>query len=108
MKIEILGGTSPRLYKLVAPLVMNAAVLRQNDNYPYKTSQRHEWLLALDDEDENKISGFFPVERREGYAYINNYYLSAEAEESVFAGTYREIHRDVCPDGSAGRRCPYA
>ena len=81
MKIEILGGTSPRLYKLVAPLVMNAAVLRQNDNYPYKTSQRHEWLLALDDEDENKISGFFPVERREGYAYINNYYLSPEAEE---------------------------
>lgn len=50
MKIEILGGTSPRLYKFVAPLVMNAAVLRQNNNYPYKTSSRHEWLVGLDDD----------------------------------------------------------
>lgn len=82
MKIEILGGTSPRLYKLVAPLVMNATILRQNNNYPYKTSSRHEWLVGLDD-DGKTVRGFFPMERREGYYYLNNYYVPADSEEEL-------------------------
>ena len=83
MNIELLGGTSSRLYKLVAPLVMSAAVLRQNNNYPYKTSVRHEWLVALED-DGKTVKGFFPIERRDGYAYINNYYVSAERKKSCW------------------------
>lgn len=87
------------MYKLVAPLVMNATVLRQNDNYPYKTSSRHEWLVALADDD-TKVWGFFPVERREGYAYINNYYISPNADESLLSKLIErsvELYVPVCP-----------
>ena len=38
MKIEKFSGTDPQLYKLVAPLVMSPGILRQNNNYPFKTS----------------------------------------------------------------------
>ena len=38
MDIEKLHGTDPRLYQLVAPLVMSIPVLRYNNNYPFKTS----------------------------------------------------------------------
>lgn len=99
MKIEILGGTSPRLYKLVAPLVMNAAVLRQNNNYPYKTSSRHEWLVGLDD-DGKTVRGFFPIERREGYYYLNNYYVPADSEEEllrIFIEKAITLYAPICP-----------
>ena len=43
MKIMTLQGTDKLLYELVAPLVMNPAILRQNNNYPFKTSRSHVW-----------------------------------------------------------------
>ena len=49
MDIEKLHGTDPRLYQLVAPLVMSIPVLRYNNNYPFKTSVHHKWLVATDD-----------------------------------------------------------
>ena len=50
MNIEKLHGTSTRLYQLVAPLVMSPPVLRQNNNYPFKTSDHHVWFVALEEE----------------------------------------------------------
>jgi len=41
MEIEKLGGTTERLYRLVAPLVMKPCILRENNNYPFKTSMHH-------------------------------------------------------------------
>ena len=46
MTVEKLDGTSPRLYALVAPLVMRRSVLRQNNNYPFWTSRSHTWFVA--------------------------------------------------------------
>ena len=66
MKIEILGGTSPRLYKLVAPLVMNAAILRQNNNYPYTTSSLNEWHVVLYYH-EKTVRSTFNMQRTEDY-----------------------------------------
>ena len=62
MDIEKLHGTDPRLYQLVAPLVMSIPVLRYNNNYPFKTSVHHKWLVAID----IKSTG----------ACIDNYYVS--------------------------------
>ena len=50
MTIEKLDGTSPRLYTLVAPLVMRRSVLRQNNNYPFWTSRAHTWFVAWEGE----------------------------------------------------------
>lgn len=72
MKIEKLNGTAPRLYQLVAPLVMNVAVLRQNNNYPFKTSPRHVWFVVTCDDE---VKGFMPVELRDTYACIDNYHV---------------------------------
>ena len=72
MKIEKLTGTESRLYELVAPLVMSPNVLRQNNNYPFKTSRNHVWFIACD---ERWVYGFVPVELRTQQAIINNYYV---------------------------------
>ena len=43
-----LQGTEKRLYQLVAPLVMNPEVLKQNYNYPFRTSESFVWFVAVD------------------------------------------------------------
>jgi hypothetical protein len=72
MKIEKLAGTDQRLYVLVAPLVMRPSVLRQNNNYPFKTTEHHVWFVALD---ADQVVGFIPVELKDKTATINNYYV---------------------------------
>ena len=49
MNILKLQGLDGRLFDLVAPLVMNPAVLRQNNNYPFKTTRNHVWYIAMDE-----------------------------------------------------------
>lgn len=58
MNILKLQGLDGRLFDLVAPLVMNPAVLRQNNNYPFKTTRNHVWYIAMD---EQRVLGFMPV-----------------------------------------------
>lgn len=80
MDIEILSGTAPRLYELVAPLVMSRNVLRQNNNYPFKTSRHHLWFIALE---EKIVMGFIPVEIKNDVAVINNYYIKEESNKTL-------------------------
>ena len=81
MTIEKLDGTSPRLYTLVAPLVMRRSVLRQNNNYPFWTSRSHTWFVAWEGE---TVFGFIPVEITDGgVAKINNYYVSGDTFFSI-------------------------
>ena len=75
MNIEVLSGIAPRLYELVAPLVMSCSVLRQNNNYPFKTSARYIWFVAIEDE---RVLGFIPVEMKDNCYVINNYYVSGD------------------------------
>ena len=89
MTIEVLEGQSDRLYSLVAPLVMDRNVLRQNHNYPFWTSPAHTWFIALNQK--NEIMAFFPLEvngRKE--AKINNYYMT-KARKIVFQALITEI-----------------
>lgn len=72
MNIQQLNGTDPQLFQLVAPLVMNPKVLRQNLNYPFRTSESFQWFIATDHQE---VVGFLPVEKRGQQAKINNYYI---------------------------------
>lgn len=47
IQIVQLHGTDKKLYELVAPLVMSSKVLKQNYNYPFRTSEEYEWFVAL-------------------------------------------------------------
>lgn len=79
MTVEKLEGTSPRLYALVAPLIMRRSVLRQNNNYPFWTSPLHEWFVASEG---GVVSGFVPVEMTVGgTAKINNYHVAGDDAE---------------------------
>lgn len=89
MTIEKLEGTSTRLYSLVAPLVMKSSVLRQNNNYPFKTSRRHTWFVAIDG---CIVSGFVPVEQKDNIVTINNYYISGDNAELLSALLQEVIH----------------
>lgn len=81
--IKQIGGTDPELYRQVCHLVMNPEVLRQNNNYPFKTTLHFVWFLAFDN---NEVVGFLPVERRDGgKAVINNYYILNESAEILKA-----------------------
>ncbi|MEG2238658.1 MAG: hypothetical protein RRX93_04450 [Bacteroidales bacterium] len=89
MKIIQFTGTDPSLYRLMAPLVMNAEVLRQNNNYPFKTSPQYTWFIA---QENNSIKGFMPVECRNNQKYIiNNYYLS-EDNLLVLKALLEQVH----------------
>lgn len=75
MKIEKFSGTDPQLYKLVAPLVMSPGILRQNNNYPFKTSIHHVWFVSTN---LNIVQGFIPVEIKAHNVTIDNYYISGD------------------------------
>ena len=75
MNVIKLGGVDKKLYELVAPLVMNPAIIRQNNNYPFKTSRNHTWYIAVENE---LVAGFIPVKTGTATALIDNYYISGE------------------------------
>lgn len=89
MTIEVLEGQSDRLYSLVAPLVMDRNVLRQNHNYPFWTSPAHLWFVVLNQK--NEVVAFFPLEiNGRDEAKINNYYMR-RARKDVFQAVMDEI-----------------
>ncbi len=75
-----LQGTDKRLYELVAPLVMNPEVLKQNFNYPFRTSENFVWFIALD---KRKVIGFIPVEHKRKEFIINNYYIEGNNVDTL-------------------------
>ncbi len=83
MEIKRLQGTEEELYRLVAPLVMNPVVLKQNYNFPFRTSERFEWFVGVNDE--GQVSGFVPVERKRAENVINNYYVKGKDAEVLEA-----------------------
>lgn len=80
MEILRLNGLDKKLYELVAPLVMNPAILRQNNNYPFKTSSRYVWYIALE---EDNVIGFIPLKSKEDGFSIDNYYISGDSAETL-------------------------
>lgn len=67
-----LGGTDQRLYQLVGPLVMDPKVLKQNYNFPFRTTEHFSWFIALEKE---QVIGFIPLENKKSCSIINNYYI---------------------------------
>lgn len=80
MKIIQLQGTDDLLYQLVAPLVMNPDVLKQNYNYPFRTSEDYTWFIALE---EKQVVGFVPLEDRKRECVINNYYIKDKSCDTL-------------------------
>lgn len=78
MELISLHGTEERLYKLVARLVMSPEVLRQNNNYPFKTTAQYTWHICMNDGD---VVGFMPVKPTGKGLYIDNYYIRGDAPE---------------------------
>ena len=80
IQIIQLQGTDKRLYELVAPLVMNPDILKQNYNYPFRTSEDFVWFVAVD---KKKVIGFIPVEEKKKEYVINNYYIESNNEDTL-------------------------
>ena len=98
MQVIRLKGKEARLYKLIAPLVMDPNVIRANNNYPFKTDDKYVWFVALDDEE---VKGFMPVEQRTGKrAIINNYYASGSGvvRQEVLSLLIETVHQAFAPE----------
>ena len=80
VQIIQLQGTDKRLYEHVAPLVMNPEILKQNYNYPFRTSEDFVWFVAVD---KKKVIGFIPVEEKKKEYVINNYYIESNNEDTL-------------------------
>ena len=80
VQIIQLQGTDKRLYELVAPLVMNPEILKQNYSYPFRTSEDFVWFVAVD---KKKVIGFIPVEEKKKEYVINNYYIESNNEDTL-------------------------
>lgn len=85
-----------KLYELVAPLVMNPSVLRQNNNYPFRTSFRHIWYIAME---AGEVTGFMPLKPSSGGYCIDNYYIKGD-EEATIAAIIRRIADDFATSGT--------
>ncbi len=72
MEVIVLQGTENRLYELVARLVMDPDVLRQNNNYPFKTTPKYTWHVCIENDE---VIGFMPVKPTSGGIYLDNYYI---------------------------------
>lgn len=80
MEIIRLNGTEKRLYDIVAPLVMNPAVIRQNNGYPFKTSDKYVWYIAVEND---AVAGFMPL-KNSGTGYlIDNYYIRGDNAKTI-------------------------
>ncbi len=89
-----LQGTEKRLYQLVAPLVMNPEVLKQNYNYPFRTSESFVWFVAVDGKED---VGFIPLEYKKREAVINNYYIrnnNAEVLKALLEKVIAKMDKD--------------
>ena len=89
-----LQGTEKRLYQLVAPLVMNPEVLKQNYNYPFRTSESFVWFVAVDGKE---VVGFIPLEYTKREAVINNYYIrnnNAEVLKALLEKVIAKMDKD--------------
>mgnify|MGYP001488128774 CR=1 FL=1 len=80
IQIVQLKGTEKQLYKLVAPLTMSPEVLKQNYNYPFRTSEDYIWFIALDNK---HVVGFIPVENKRNEHIINNYYVKEKNVDTL-------------------------
>lgn len=80
IQIVQLQGTDKRLYQLVAPLVMSPEVLKQNYNYPFRTSEDYVWFIALDNK---HVVGFIPIEHKKHEYVINNYYIKEKNADTL-------------------------
>lgn len=80
MEIILLNGTEKRLYDLVAPLVMNPAIIRQNNGYPFKTSKDYIWYIAIENE---VIEGFIPLKKSYTGILIDNYYIRGDNRQTL-------------------------
>ncbi len=96
MIIEMLPGTDERMYALVAPLIMSVPIIRQNNNYPFKTSRKHLWFVALEDD---VVIGFMPVERLAAEARIDNYYAVGDDPDLLtdLINRVKEEFAQECP-----------
>lgn len=91
-------GTDTKLFELVAPLVMNPAVLRQNNNYPFKTGAKYVWYVAVDD---GRVDGFIPLKKTaDGGFLIDNYYIRND-DVRVLYRLLAEVIADASPTGDA-------
>ena len=89
-------GTDKKLYELIGPLVMSPAVLRQNNNYPFKTGNKYVWYVATEDD---QVSGFIPVKRTSTYYHvIDNYYIKGDSEP-VLCRLLAEVIADKADQG---------
>ena len=80
MEILCLGGTDKRMYELVAPLIMNPAIIRQNNNYPFKTSNRHIWYIAINN---GVADSFMPLKPNTSGYCIDNYYIRGDNAKTI-------------------------
>jgi hypothetical protein len=94
MDVIRLEGEDKRLYYLVAYLVMDEDVLAYNLNYPFKTSSKYLWFVAVE---EGNTLGFVPVKLSDREAKINNYYVAGD-DGKFFSALLKEIARTLSPD----------
>lgn len=86
-KILEFEGLDAALYPCVGPLVMDPAVLKQNYNFPFRTTQAYRWFVAVNGEE---LVGFIPVERRKSGWIMNNYYIKGR-DETVLEALLQRI-----------------
>ncbi|WP_373248008.1 hypothetical protein [Bacteroides thetaiotaomicron] len=98
--VRILEGVSPELYLAVGRLVLSPRFLRENNNYPYKSSRMFIWHVLYS---KGKVVAFMPVEKKLDSGYkIDNYYATSDRERGnqllkLLKSVVREMGDETSP-----------
>ena len=92
MQILQLPGTDKALYELVAPLVMDPKVIRWNNNFPFRTSPRFEWFVAVD---EGQVLGFVTDRKADTLEQLIRYAIGHLEEGPTLAAVSFKEDREL-------------
>jgi N-acetylglutamate synthase-like GNAT family acetyltransferase len=86
MKISIISGSNPDIYKYVGPFAMNKAVIDEFQGYPILNHDEMIWFIVLD---KKKVLAFAAIQpNKEVAEFTNAYIIVSERDKGIYKNLY--------------------
>ncbi len=86
MKVLIIPGSNPDIYKYVGPFAMSKAVIAEFEGYPILNNDEMIWFVILD---KDQVLGFAAIQQHTDVAEFTNAYIIPEKRDK---GLYKELY----------------
>lgn len=88
MKMTIISGSNPDVYKFVGPFAMNKSVVAEFEGYPLLNNDRMTWFIIIEND---QVLGFAAIDLQGDIAEFTNAYIIPEKRDK---GLYQELYNE--------------